>query len=443
MKKIIKRFATVALAAMVLVTGCASQSSEENKRQNKDPNNTLNVDELTNKTFYVQSGKSLSTLYFGQGTFDAGNVSSSPSDSRVLWYKDNFSKIPTLYSGDSLIYFTKDDTDEKFTFERFSDEGYSIGLCKIKVTPSGRYSISTDQGDRNTYPNGDTDKIIDLGSDSVKRVILDTLGGLPIRTVQNNDNSENYSYLSKYGTIIGLEKDKTYEAQVYAGSIEHDFAFTANVKIMGSMEAYESHDYFFKQEYVMELKIPEWFNSGYYLVNGQGLFRYVKNGTEYDENTDFNVPNINPDEKNNNNNNNSNAASNGSANASTPNYTAADTTTNGSTESYSIRQESRASNEGSDAGIPLEEMPGFKTDTFNVRSPGWLTVTANALTPTSGGRENYSQIIGTVTSPSGVSHEMRPNGLSTLSASFNASETGTYTVTVGNLDDREMEITVE
>ena len=38
------------------------------------------------------------------------------------------------------------------------------------------------------------------------------------------------------------------------------------------------------------------FNNGYYMINGQGVFRYVK-GTSYTERTDFNIPNDIPEEE--------------------------------------------------------------------------------------------------------------------------------------------------
>ena len=50
----------------------------------------------------------------------------------------------------------------------------------------------------------------------------------------------------------------------------------------------------FLQSTILEVHIPEWFQPGYYNVNGKGLFRYVK-GDSYDEHTaNFNVPNDDP-----------------------------------------------------------------------------------------------------------------------------------------------------
>ena len=56
------------------------------------------------------------------------------------------------------------------------------------------------------------------------------------------------------------------------------------------MQVYESNDYEFLSSNIVKVNIPEWFNSGYYMINGLGLFRYVV-GSSYDESTNFNVPN--------------------------------------------------------------------------------------------------------------------------------------------------------
>ena len=49
-------------------------------------------------------------------------------------------------------------------------------------------------------------------------------------------------------------------------------------------------DYTFLKNKIIRINIPDTFNSGYYCVNGTGLFRYVR-GRRYDEFTDFSEPN--------------------------------------------------------------------------------------------------------------------------------------------------------
>ena len=47
------------------------------------------------------------------------------------------------------------------------------------------------------------------------------------------------------------------------------------------------------------VKLPSYLKTGYYFINGNGLFRYISSGDKYDENTNFNEPMLiyNEDEK--------------------------------------------------------------------------------------------------------------------------------------------------
>ena len=78
---------------------------------------------------------------------------------------------------------------------------------------------------------------------------------------------------------------------VYEGTVEHNYTMAADVRIMGSMEGQVTAEYSFVGDNTISLILPDAFNSGFYLINGVGLFRYI-DGTTYDEaSTDMNVPN--------------------------------------------------------------------------------------------------------------------------------------------------------
>ena len=69
------------------------------------------------------------------------------------------------------------------------------------------------------------------------------------------------------------------------------------------MERFVNYDYEFMHSNFIVIDIPEYFKSGYYFVNGVGLFRYVSdgdagkyNGKAYDATIDWNDPIILYDE---------------------------------------------------------------------------------------------------------------------------------------------------
>lgn len=234
--------------------------------------------DLTEDTYYVvNNGQFCAPLYIGHGTFEVGETSTSPSDDRVLWFKEDWEQIPTVYAGDMIIFYSESELDEEFIFERFEDFGYTIGVRGLKLTPSGRYRISTKAESMTTYPESDTDVILYYQQENV---ILDKIGNIELR-------SEN---ISRCGTIMNLVKDATYPVEIYEGTVLSQQAFKADVRVLGSMETYVSYDFEFINEKIIKITIPTFFNSGYYCINGIGLFRYVA-GNSYNDNTNFNVPN--------------------------------------------------------------------------------------------------------------------------------------------------------
>lgn len=283
--KAIKKWMFLCLSVPLMLSGCQSGDIDGTEKESYEY-----LKNLEEETYYVRhENNECEKVYFGNATFEEEDVSSSAYDDRVMWFKEDFEEIPTLYKGESLIYRTDYELNEEFTFERFENFGYSIGLCGMTPTVSGRYCLSTDPDDCNTYPDGDTDKILLLENEIV---IIDTLGGKELR--ESEEDSIIEGDVTRCGTIKGLKAGNSYKAEIYEGTNRHEYLFKADVIILGSMEVIETTDYFFESETIINIKIPETFNTGYYMINGMGIFRYV-NGNSYDENTDFNIPNIKED----------------------------------------------------------------------------------------------------------------------------------------------------
>lgn len=303
----------IAIALFLLLTcfslcACRQRSQEEIKETDSE---TAYLDDLEAGYYYIrhknQETGAFETypLYFPTATFEEGSISSTPSNDRIFWFKDDeYEKIPTMYPGDALIFYSDGVLSESFTFERFEDLGYTIGLRGMTVSPSGRYNISTETEDQCTFPGGDTDVILDLSeNESVK---LDSLGGIKLRDnggiyLEGSETSDSSSYLTRCGTIrhdLFDGKDKEYVAEIYKGTIRYEYSFKPDVRILGSMEGYSSINYEFESEKIINIEVPEFFNNGYYLLNGQGLIRYLKDTDQFDETTEMNTPNQAPEDKN-------------------------------------------------------------------------------------------------------------------------------------------------
>lgn len=287
MKKIKVLLLSGLTMCIALSTGCSTNATGSGGNEDKANAYLEKMEE--GKYYVLHKDKSFQEVYWGAATFDEEDVVSSPNDNRVIWFDESmYKQIPTLYQGDELVYRTTDEIVETFNFERFEDFGYSVGLCGLKETDSGRYSISTDKDDNNTFPGGDTDELLLLDNDTV---IIDTLGGKALRAPVTTENGVKLnSPVSRCNSILNLKKDVTYKAEIYEGTELKEYNFKADKRIMASMEVRETNDFTFEQEVIMNINIPSDFHNGYYMINGMGVFRYV-NGTSYSENDDFNIPN--------------------------------------------------------------------------------------------------------------------------------------------------------
>ena len=405
MKK--KLFLATLLAISFVLTGCGG-SSNENTLGNVTGNKDSYTAKLEDGIYYVRDNHSGTNecvpVYFGNGTFNEGTITTRAEKDRVLWYKDDADKIPTLYKGDSLIYFTKGVLDEHVVLERFEDFKYTIGICNMEEIKSGRYEIYTDPDKKCTYPGSETDHILQLSNESV---ILDFLGDKYIRAVDEEDEIE--SYLSRCGTLLGLEKDTYYDCKIYEGTIEHEYSFPANIWALGSMEVWESYDYKFTEDNIIEVELPEWLNTGYYLINGQGLFRYV-DGTVYDATTNFNIPN---EELQNN------------------DY--------GEMQFEGEEEEEDFIPEPED----FSEAPLTDEQTkFEVTEPGKITVKISFTSPSGYEDSSYMDVTAIISTPSGGNYQMTKDENGNLSRTFDA-EVGVYNILYMDLGNRSPHVTFE
>jgi hypothetical protein len=193
-------------------------------------------------------------------------------------------------SKDRLIYVSSTEVPQEIVFERFADYGYSIGISNMEADKGGHYFMTFADVDDDDYKyfidmNSDASQLTELTA--ITRLYLDKVGNVKVDEKNVSDG----------GTVLGLKKDKKYTCEFYTGTYYQDFNLTANIHCFGSMERFVNYDYEFMHSNFIVIEIPEYFKSGYYFVNGVGLFRYVSdgdiskyNGKAYDESIDWNAP---------------------------------------------------------------------------------------------------------------------------------------------------------
>lgn len=290
----------ITVAATMLLGGCQTKEEKEAAYRAAHINDPVSVDQMENGRIYIlREDGSCQPLYWGTASFDQYDLD-GPRDDRFFYMRDEETdKIPTLNGAtEKLVMKTTSAFGEYFTYERFEDMGYSIGLLNPYSRDSGRIAISIDPDDNTTLPGTDTRALLNLyQKDSLENVTIDTLGGKQLKAVDTDGNA--ITLLNRLGAFKGLEPNTKYETKIYAGSIMYKYIFVSDLHFFDSMDETTTLNYTYNDENnYIEISIPKSFHVGYYTVNGQGLMRYVPSGYNLTADTDYNVPNDNSKEIN-------------------------------------------------------------------------------------------------------------------------------------------------
>ena len=278
-----KRAAAIAAAAclsVTVLTGCTvfNRTHGYNDREYAVTIETKSS-RLEDGCFYVmKSDGTFHRLYLGETSFGGRPVAPSASVKRVAWFGKDADRIPTMYRGESIAYRSSAEFSETFHIERFEDLGYTIGICGMKESGTGRYKFSTNPENMQIDMNASTGILYRLGDHIVT---LDRIGDIELRK----------GNISKAGTVVGLERGKTYVTEVYIGTEVTKYSFVADVRAFVSSDVCALNDYSYTQGDTVSITFPDWFHSGYYLVGGYGIVRYVASDREFTEDMDMNIPN--------------------------------------------------------------------------------------------------------------------------------------------------------
>ena len=269
----------LAIMAAVAAAGCGKKSAEEEDEAVVQGITYLTEDELVSGNFYIEStdedGETVyAQVYFGDTDSDMTDY----GEGKIAWFSaDDWDMIPTMYEGDKLVYIDTDEFSETFTLERYMDEGWSIGISGLYLTDAGYYKVYVGTDGLELAPASTAYTLSELGDVDV---VIDIVGDMEIREGAVSDT----------GYILGLEQGETYQVDVYLGTYLYEYELTADTRLLISELYEETLDFSYRRSTTIEIAIPEGYNSGYYSINGMGLFRCVA-GDSYDDDTDFNVSN--------------------------------------------------------------------------------------------------------------------------------------------------------
>ena len=210
-------------------------------------------------TYYVKNSTRFAQVYYPEG--NASGIAKSVKGSRVLYFNGDQAMVPTHYKGEIVAYASKSASLENVTLERFMDMGYSIGVYGGDYEDDGYYHISVK---KNVCLFSQAEELFkQVISDEIRIIAIN---GEPIGNILDKES----------GIITGLEEGETCIIEFYSGTYYYRQKTTADIQFL---KAYEVSNY--DSKYISDTRngymcfeTPQNLRSGYYLINGSGMFLY-------------------------------------------------------------------------------------------------------------------------------------------------------------------------
>ena len=251
----------------------------------------VGLDQLEEGCFYVRSGDQFWKLPLEECNFDTakepkstddkqvGFVATGLKDNRIVDFVYEDDAIPTLYKNDTLVYVTNDEISS-FTWERYLDCGYSIGIYGFDLNSSDK--ITT--GDLSNYSQLSSVAAQLSANDvpSLGGIVFDKINGTPLSKSYLNESA---------GIITGMSKNATAQIDAFIGTTHVPLTASADTRFFQAFELYNSTQYSLSTDGYAMIEIPNYLKSGYYLLNNQGFVKFVNIDRGNDEaSIDLTVP---------------------------------------------------------------------------------------------------------------------------------------------------------
>lgn len=245
------------------------------------------VSKMVNGCYYVYHDEYFYPVAYDWVNYEGLELGAGPSPDEKLAVFDSTSiiNIPTLFEGDKLFYFSTTGVYDYTVLERFKEVGWSLGLNNLKSNttghvyfePGGNLDEGVSSGNVLTL---EIENIYDFVANESKasngQFTIEKVGGVNLTSKNIED-----------GIITGLEKGKAYDLEIYSGTEFMHYTASVSVFYLRSYETYAIWECTPLQDYLYEIKVPDYLKTGYYDVNGQGFMRLVR-GSKYNEQTDYN-----------------------------------------------------------------------------------------------------------------------------------------------------------
>lgn len=255
-----------------------------------DPNEQIYLEdyEITPDTYYIKNGTRFVAVYMPYGNIK--EKAKMVKKSRTLWMVEtngDEALVPVHYSDELVAYASEKADLKEVSLERFKDLGHSIGVCGGELKNDGYYHVTIR---KNTTSGSSFQLLIDETPSTEIRI--ESINGIKVSKEMIEPNT---------GVFIGLEKGSTYKVGFFSGTYYYEADVTADTHFL---QAYELYTYGTEQlkdtrHGYMCFETPSDLKSGWYNINGSGLFKYYnfKKGEQLLESVDMNEQYYNSEEE--------------------------------------------------------------------------------------------------------------------------------------------------
>lgn len=275
---------TMSCISVVSLTGC----KEKVEGPIEEALTPIGLENLVPGSFYVKAGDSFYALPYEDSNFDptkpvsasdgTENGITTTKENRLLDYVYKDSAIPTLYKNDQLIYVSTGSVSS-FTWERFKDYGYSIGISGLIIGKSGKIS----SGQNSAAAKGSSAAV------AISTMDLSNGGVLTVDAINQTPLSS--TYLNEGGIITGMSKDAPANIDFYIGTQHIPATGAADTRYFKSFEIYQTNKYTLSTDGYAILEVPTYLKSGFYFINNVGLVKFLNIDRGVDESgIDLSIP---------------------------------------------------------------------------------------------------------------------------------------------------------
>ena len=283
MKKGYVCLAACLLSASIIASGCSKNKEPEVIIPVEETLTAVTVNDLMSGSYYVKNGSDFYELPREGWNFDNSrsvmstdnglNGMINTESNRIVDYVYKDGAIPTLYKNDQLVFKSSGNVPS-FTWERFLDQGYSIGLYGLTTSSAGKIQFTPGKSGNESL-SSITQALTEKAQEGLvldNGFVLDKINGASL--TKNN--------LRNGGIIAGLTKDAIANCDIYIGTSLVSMTATADTRVFTSFELYTTDLYSNSPDGYAIVDIPDYLKSGYYFINNAGMVKYynVERGTD-------------------------------------------------------------------------------------------------------------------------------------------------------------------